>query len=247
MLDRAMPLRDGTQSLALHDGRKAHRASPGDKRTSVMKTIVRSGTAFATIAMLTAFAGSASAQTAPARDRNNQQVREILTRAEAGGARRALSSILGSIAGPANAQTAPPPAPAPASAPAATPAIAPAADATPTPTPAVARAPVPVATQPGGSGAPVVTAQAAPAASPAPAGRGTPEDPSMLSTVPQAGAQAPVEAAPEATPVQPSGRAVVTSSPATVPVARRVIEVRPGYAPHRRYVRTQGWCAPYRW
>jgi hypothetical protein len=211
-----------------------------------MRTTTRAGTALLLLAVAVAANGPAMAQ-APTQTDRQPGVREILGRAEVEAARRTIGGILGSIAGPAQAQTAPPseigaatgtpPAPAPA--------ISPGAAVAQTTTAA------PAAPAAGGRGL-SIGAPAVPA--PLASGTGTPADPTMIVRVPDGGpapAAAPVE--PAAAPPPAAGVGAPESGAATTtaaggPIARPSGATRialPGVAASRRH--GPGWCAPERW
>ena len=220
------------------------------------------------LGLLAAAGGQAAAQTVPQTGPASAPkpgVREILKRAETESDRTTLGSILRTIAGPANAQTAPTGGRAPAGP---VPVVA------SSPPPSTATAPVAV---PATGGGPVTIAQTTGAPLPPAAGAGTPTDPSMIVRIPEAAGAPPARAPATAVPpaagertaspsVPPSvppvvgaetegdrgGRVVVTSGPPTAPVAKRVVvETAPPQVHrrvvHRRYIPVRESCQPYRW
>ncbi|MEZ5854177.1 MAG: hypothetical protein R3D67_05305 [Hyphomicrobiaceae bacterium] len=216
-----------------------------------MKFLSNGSLVLLTAAVISVSGGQAFAQSAPKPANDGTTVREILGRAEVEAAKRTIGGILGAIAGPANAQTAPaggtartqsPPVVAAPIAPPAGPTAAPAA--------------LPSVQTASGSGAATTVAQAAQPQSqaPAPAQAGTPTDPSMLNAPPQDAGASPADAsAPTAVggAVPTNGTGDVTAAPAPSPsetVAVRVARQVPTSHHRSRGYRVYGaGCSPYRW
>jgi len=180
---------------------------------------------------------SASAQTAPQPDSEQRAaVRDILNRAETQSQRRGLGDVLGSVTGVsrAAAQTAPPGA-----------------------------SPSPVAVGANGSDEAVAAAgQAAPAGSGLPVagvtGAGSPADPSMIATAPEAAADASVPASPDAAatsapPVAVAGAEPTGAQSPTIDARGPRTVIAEGRPRHRVIASPAGhrygaaWCAPGRW